>query len=44
MEGAFMFFVIVVAVLSLMDGYIQAWDTKGSDPFVSFRRFLRFFR
>lgn len=24
MEGAFMFFVIVVAVLSLMDGYIQA--------------------
>lgn len=24
MEGAFMFFVIVVAVFSLMDGYIQA--------------------
>ncbi len=24
MEGAFLFFVIVVAVFSLMDGYIQA--------------------
>ncbi len=30
MEGAFLFFVIVVAVLSLMDGYIQACSNSNN--------------